>query len=1280
MIPKNIYYEYSTIDKLRYWAGYFGDAVPSNIDSEDYLEVEYIFHALQRDENLDESAKELISKGMSRASFLADRIKSQEPRDASFYENIPELTEILQLLSEIFSAESPSEEINNEKRQDHAQDRQSSGWRGNQQKNEKTPYKYDVFLSHNSQDKDTVEQIATRLDRNGVNLFLDKWSFIPGDTWTETLDRAIEDCKSIAIFFGPSGFSSYQELEIQKILQARGQDQEFRIIPVLLPGAQRKLPDFLVNRTWVEFKNGVEDDEALQILIAAIHGKAPPRPAIAPALFPLDNYTEDAKRALLIAENIRQTVRDDYETPFYTEFLLLGLMRLRQSPVKVVMDENNLQETSLLDHIEGVYGYSIKDVSLPDTPADNVRSDFFSANTEEVLQAANEKKTDPGAKINAWQIFIAMLENEKCVATEWLISEGVDIKQAIKSVENAPRVNLGDYGTPDGPKQRFDEIQAGIVFETSLDVSLTITALVKDLEIQRPCLLVPSSPFIGEVEIFQPSQKRTKNEDVIGTTEKHIINSSCMAATVRLNTKRPYLSTLPNGAPITGIQSPETDIEVVKFGSETGYTVGRISEVNVQLSNSVISGNTELDNVFFIDDPSFAEYFDIGAIVVSLDDNRAIGMIVGFDNGRTVCLPIQPILETLNVELITKPVRYKLSNPMRAELQARTDLTGGKDRLGFKSYVDAFVKLVQDTEPPLTIGIYGAWGTGKTFLMDKIRERLKSFEKSETPPVKKRFDVIEMLVALSKHVEFFINEWYTVPKIIWQKYKVWKNASQKQTGKKNLIVWFEAWDYNASDKLWAGLVERIFHVIESESTWLQSLRFNLRQNWDRQWRHFRPRWLPYSTIFLVALTSFIVLMINGQQVTASIIGYPTVIVFLKMVVDVIQTKESQRIIEFFARDNYAADIGFMGRIKSNLESFANFLPKESKVIVFIDDLDRCDPKKAVEVLEAVKLLLELDRFIVFLALDARIITQAIEEHYGNVLKDAEITGYEYLDKIVQIPFSIPNPKSEDLANYLGSLVNIPEENIERLRAEFEPEEEQTQTLVQEEAIITDEAGRAGIESLEESIDDIQPLIQEGDTPGEQISEHQEIPEEIADETINLLPVHFSEDEQRAFLRYYAFMAPNPRRIKRIANIYRLVRALIRNQADSRLIGLRDRPEIIMGWLILCEQWPYAAHMMMDILEHNIRQITSSQQSVSSFLQKSVPEYFDNIQEYIATADDRGLKKLDMKHSRLNQFIHTFFTETTLADVKSLLIYTVNFNPALSAEIQRIFAKGDQGES
>lgn len=591
---------------------------------------------------------------------------------------------------------------------------------------------------------------------------------------------------------------------------------------------------------------------------------------------------------------------------------------------------------------------------------------------------------------------------------------------------------------------------------------------------------------------------------------------------------------------------------------------------------------------------------------------------------------------------------------------AANDLACGDDRLGFSNYAAAFEKLIEDTEPPLTIGVYGAWGTGKTFLMNMIAKDL-GYERDRKPAFWENIlgPLIAIIVPLVKR---FIDERSTEEEERERKEPTLWQRITRPLRTKALVVGFEAWDYNGCDKLWAGLVERIFRSIEeSRLGWYGQIRLNLVRNLQHRWRTLRARLLPYTLISIVVGLLVFALFLSNRAAWAALVGSSAGFVALvKELSGILFTPASKRIVALFATPDYKDDLGFMGRIRQDLEGFAESLPDGVKVVIFIDDLDRCDPRKAVEVLEAVKLLLEFERFIVFIALDARIITQAVEEHYGQVLAEAEITGYEYLDKIVQIPFSIPEPPLHELRKFVASLVN-PKEKREEKKTEFstplqlERSDSGTgETVAQIEGQAEEQIGGY----LEE------PTKEEAEEKSKEPSE--EKPKEKVEKPTE---GDFEEAERKAFDDFCSHLDPNPRRVKRLVNVYRLVRALINQrealegEGSDAAAELPKNPRHILGWLVLCEQWPYAAHIMLETLDRETGLVASD----------TVDKLYDTAQPNI---DDEALQKLDLKYDRLQDFLNMHLAELKLGDVQRLRPFTVNFNPALSAEVRLTLRSGE----
>lgn len=78
------------------------------------------------------------------------------------------------------------------------------------------------------------------------------------------------------------------------------------------------------------------------------------------------------------------------------------------------------------------------------------------------------------------------------------------------------------------------------------------------------------------------------------------------------------------------------------------------------------------------------------------------------------------------------------------------------------------------------------------------------------------------------------------------------------------------------------------------------------------------------------------------------------------------------------------------------------VPQVERIVLYIDDLDRCPHAKVIDVLQAVHLLLAFKLFVVVVGVDSRWLERSLREHYGSLLETPE----SYLEKIFQIPFTL----------------------------------------------------------------------------------------------------------------------------------------------------------------------------------------------------------------------------------------------------------------------------------
>jgi len=112
----------------------------------------------------------------------------------------------------------------------------------------------DVFLSHNSRDKDAVEEFAYRLLEAGVRPWFDKWDLSPGRPWLPDIEAALGAARAVAICVGPNGLGRVQAPELEVALMNALEQKERLVVPLLLPGAPDAdaLPKFLARYTWVD--------------------------------------------------------------------------------------------------------------------------------------------------------------------------------------------------------------------------------------------------------------------------------------------------------------------------------------------------------------------------------------------------------------------------------------------------------------------------------------------------------------------------------------------------------------------------------------------------------------------------------------------------------------------------------------------------------------------------------------------------------------------------------------------------------------------------------------------------------------------------------------------------------------------------------------------------------------------------------------------------------------------------------------------------------------------
>lgn len=130
---------------------------------------------------------------------------------------------------------------------------------------------FDVFLCHNSRDKEIVKEIAGKLRERRIIPWLDEWELRPGVPWQPVIESMILQGKAAAVFIGSSGLGPWQDAERQAFIQ-EFQRRELVVIPVILPDVRGEaaIPVFLRSRTFVDFRKTSPDP--MEMLIFGITG------------------------------------------------------------------------------------------------------------------------------------------------------------------------------------------------------------------------------------------------------------------------------------------------------------------------------------------------------------------------------------------------------------------------------------------------------------------------------------------------------------------------------------------------------------------------------------------------------------------------------------------------------------------------------------------------------------------------------------------------------------------------------------------------------------------------------------------------------------------------------------------------------------------------------------------------------------------------------------------------------------------------------------------------
>jgi hypothetical protein len=324
-----------------------------------------------------------------------------------------------------------------------------------------------------------------------------------------------------------------------------------------------------------------------------------------------------------------------------------------------------------------------------------------------------------------------------------------------------------------------------------------------------------------------------------------------------------------------------------------------------------------------------------------------------------------------------------------ADFRILVDEPAESPALGFAEYADAFGEIVSGSPPRFAIGIFGGWGSGKTTLMRAIESRIEH-----------RDEVIP--------------------------------------------VWFNAWRYEREPQLIIPLLDVLRETLLA---WAE----DHRQDSETE-RTVADRARKAAAAIGAAARA----IAKGISLSARLPGG-----VVEAKVDLKEMLAWDAALEAVDEPASIYHAGFRAMAKAVRDFItagaepgpardrdgASQSKPQRRIVVFVDDLDRCLPLNALSVLESMKLFFDLDGFVFVAGLDQSVIERAIDLRYtdrsfgtqaaatasadgkagdaaSRFRPPGAISGRDYIKKIFQVPFGLPPVDRSQLEELVTVLVGV----------------------------------------------------------------------------------------------------------------------------------------------------------------------------------------------------------------------------------------------------------------
>lgn len=365
-----------------------------------------------------------------------------------------------------------------------------------------------------------------------------------------------------------------------------------------------------------------------------------------------------------------------------------------------------------------------------------------------------------------------------------------------------------------------------------------------------------------------------------------------------------------------------------------------------------------------------------------------------------------------------------------------SDNIAERDYLGFDVHADLIKGLIDEPGMlPITIGVFGDWGSGKSSIMESLR---------------KAYDI--------------------------------------ENEKSTVCLQFNGWVLEGYDDAKAALIESILKSFEENKSLSQKAKAKLKK-------------LSKSVNWMRAI-GFGVKNVAVPLVAASLTGgmglEPQIFEWIKSLVsdpqqiaDAVQDLDFDKFKEKYLKEDEEVSIEEQYQVVRKFrDDFKEMLDEANvkKLIVLIDDLDRCLPDRIIDNLEAIKLFLNVENTAFVIGADQRIVRDAIRHRYKDLIaRDEEEENkrvvVDYLEKLIQIPYNLPKLSESEVETYITLLFSEDEFGKDEMDDVINAFKEYRKSdrysvfgIEQVKLVVTDPKARKRLEEKVTLISKLSPLI------------------------------------------------------------------------------------------------------------------------------------------------------------------------------------------------------------